>query len=159
MTQRIGTAAVLALVGILVMACSSSVIDSLLPVPAGPLVKVTTRGGECVNGPCGSIIEIGRDGIVTELLPGSKDLGIVPAEVLAALDGAIMAADFDAIRAHRFTGDCPTAFDGQEVIYEFAAPGGVERIASCETEIDPDHPLFLAVDAALQAVDVIPAGG
>jgi hypothetical protein len=37
------------------------------------------------------------------------------------------------------------------VIYEFGAPGGVERIASRETEIDPDHPLLVAVQAALAA--------
>jgi hypothetical protein len=154
MTQRFGTAAVLALVGILVMACSPSAIDSLLPVPAGPLGKVTTRGGECVNGPCRSIIEIARDGTVTELLPGSKDLGIVPANVVAALDAAIVAADFDAIRARPFAGDCPTAFDGQEVVYEFGAPGGTQRIASCETEIDPDSPVFATVNAALKAVAI-----
>jgi hypothetical protein len=157
MTQRVGTAAVLALVGILVMACSSSVIDSLLP-SAGPLVKVTTRGGECVNGPCASIIEIARDGIVTEVLPGSKDLGIVPAETLAALEAAIMAADFDAIRARPFTGECPMAFDGQEVIYEFGVPGGNQRVASCESEIDPASPVFAAVTAAMRAVGAQPPG-
>jgi hypothetical protein len=155
MTQRIGTAAVLALVGLLVMACSSSVIDSLLPA-AGPLVKVTTRGGECVNGPCGSIIEIARDGTVTEVLPRSTNLGIVPADVLAALEAAIMAADFDAIRARPFTGECPTAFDGQEVIYEFGVAGGTQRVGSCETEIDPDSPLFAAVTAAVRAVAAQP---
>jgi hypothetical protein len=154
MTRRIGTAAVLALAGIFVMACSSSPIDSLLPVPAGPLVKVTTRGGECVNGPCGSIIEIARDGTVTEVLPGSKDLGIVPGNVMVALNAAITAADFVAIRARPFTGECPMAFDGQEVIYEFGAPGGTQRIASCETEIDPDSPVFAAVSAALKAVAI-----
>ena len=42
-------------------------------------------------------------------------------------------------------------FDGQEVIYEFGAPAGIERIASCETEIDPDHPLFVAVREAVAA--------
>ena len=155
MTRRIGTAGVLALVGILVMACSSSVIDSLLAAP-GPLVKVTTRGGECVNGPCGSIIEIARDGTVTEVLPGSTDLGIVPADVLAALEAAIMAADFDAIRPRPFTGECPTAFDGQEVVYEFGVPGGIQRVGSCETEIDPDSPVFAAVTAALRAVAAQP---
>jgi hypothetical protein len=157
MTQRIGTIAVLALVGILVTACSPSAIASLLPVQAGPLVKVTTRGGECVKGPCGSIIEIAPDGTVTEALPRSIDLGVVPADALADLDAAIMAADFDAIRAHPFTGDCPTAFDGQEVIYEFGAPGGIQRFASCETEIDPDSPVFAAVTAALRAVAAQPA--
>ena len=72
---------------------------------------------------------------------------------LTALDAAIKTADFEAIRAVAFTGECPVNFDGQEVIYEFAAPSGVERIASCETEVDPDHPLFAAVDAALAAVE------
>jgi hypothetical protein len=40
-------------------------------------------------------------------------------------------------------------YDGQEVIYEFGAPTGTERIASCEVEIDPGHPLCVAVVAAL----------
>ncbi|MGK2850052.1 MAG: hypothetical protein ACSLFN_03970, partial [Candidatus Limnocylindrales bacterium] len=55
-----------------------------------------------------------------------------------------------------FDGECPVNFDGQEFIYEFGAPGGVERVASCETRIDPAHPLFAALDAALVAVDVLP---
>jgi hypothetical protein len=62
------------------------------------------------------------------------------------------------VRAVPFTGECPVNFDGQEWIYEFGTPGGVERVASCETEIDPAHPAFAAVTAALQAVGVIPAG-
>jgi hypothetical protein len=41
------------------------------------------------------------------------------------------------------------AFDGQEFIFEFGAPGGVERIATCETDVDPSHPLFGAIAAAL----------
>ena len=40
---------------------------------------------------------------------------------------------------------------------EFGAPGGVERVASCETRIDLSHPVFAAVTAALVAVDVLPA--
>jgi hypothetical protein len=140
-----------ALVGIIVMACSPSAVASLLPSEPGPLVTVTTRGGECVNGPCRSIIEIARNGTVTEVLPRSMDIGTVPADVMAALDAAIVAADFDAIRAQPFTGECPVNFDGQEIIYEFGAPARVERIATCETEIDPDHPLFVATTAALAA--------
>lgn len=53
------------------------------------------------------------------------------------------------VRSHRFTGQCPTAFDGQEVVFEFAAPGGVKRIASCEVEIDYGTPLFAAVTNAV----------
>ena len=45
----------------------------------------------------------------------------------------------------------------QEVIYDFGAPGGIQRFASCETEIDPDSPVFAAVTAALRAVAARPA--
>jgi hypothetical protein len=45
------------------------------------------------------------------------------------------------------------AFDGQETIYTFATASGVERIASCEVEVDPSDPLFVAVSAALATVD------
>ena len=144
-------ALILALVLLATGGCSPEAIASILPSASGPLVKVTSRGGECVDGPCGSIIEIARDGTVTEVLPGSTDLGTVPANVMAALDAAIKTADFAAIRARPFTGECPINYDGKDVIYEFGEPTGIERIASCETEIDPNHPLFMAVDAALAA--------
>jgi hypothetical protein len=76
--------------------------------------------------------------------------------VLGALDGAVKTTNFDAIRARKFTGECPTAYDGQETIYEFGTPTGTERIASCETEIDPNQPVFAAVRAALQTVTAEP---
>jgi hypothetical protein len=139
-----------------IAACSPAAVASLLPIPSGPLVTVTTRGGECVNGPCGSTIVIQRDGRIHQAAPADADLGTVPPNALAALDTVVRTTNFDAIRMRQFTGECPTAFDGQEVIYEFGAPGGVERVASCETEIDPNHPLFAAVSLALQAVGTIP---
>ena len=137
-----------------IAACSES---PLIPDQSGPLVTVTTRGGECFAGPCGGTTAIAQNGQVHQVLPAPADLGEVPPEILTALDAVIKTTDFDAIRANAFTGECPVNFDGQEVIYEFAAPSGVERIASCETEVDPDHPLFAAVDAALIAVEVLPA--
>ena len=98
-----------------------------------------------------------RDGTVHQTLPTEAELGTVPADVLTALDAAVKTTDFDVIRAVPFDGECPVNFDGQEFIYEFGAPGGVERVASCETAIDPAHPVFAATTAALVAVDVIPA--
>jgi hypothetical protein len=77
--------------------------------------------------------------------------------VLGALVAAVKTTHFDAIRARKFTGECPTAYDGQELIYVFGAPGGTQRVASCETEIDPNHPVFAAVTAALRAVAAQPA--
>ena len=73
-------------------------------------------------------------------------------DVLTALDAAVETTDFDVIRARPFTGECPVNFDGQEQIFEFGAPGGVERIATCETDVDMEHPLFLATTVALQSV-------
>jgi hypothetical protein len=140
----------LVVVALAATACSPSSLASLLP-SASPLVTVTTRGGHCVDGPCGSTHVIERDGRLHQTAPEIAELGQVPPEALATLAAAIRRADFSAIRAQPFTGECPVNFDGQEFIYEFAVPGGVERIASCETQIDEDHPLFLAVDEALAA--------
>lgn len=134
-----------------VAACSPTAVASLLPAAAGPFVTVTTRGGECPEGPCGSTLVIERDGRLIQTAPESVVVGQVPLEVLATLDTAIKSTDFPAIRSRKFTGECPVNFDGQEVIYEFGAATRVERIASCEIEIDPDHPLFAAVQEALAA--------
>jgi hypothetical protein len=68
---------------------------------------------------------------------------------MAALTAAISSTDFPAMKARTFTGQCPVALDGQELTFEFAAPGGTQRIASCEVDIDWGSPLFVAVAAAL----------
>ena len=68
---------------------------------------------------------------------------------MQALNAAIAATDFAALKAKPFTGECPIAFDGQELIFEFATLAGTQRLASCEVDIDWGHPLFIAVAAAL----------
>jgi hypothetical protein len=141
--------ATLLAIALVVGGCSPAAVASLLPATTSPLVTVTTRGGECPEGACGSTLVVERDGRLRQTAPEEVVLGQVPADALAALDGAIRTADFAAIRSQKFTGECPVNYDGQEVIYEFGAPGRVERIASCETEIDPDHALFRAVQEAL----------
>jgi hypothetical protein len=141
----------LAAIAVLAAACSPSAVASLLPATMTPLVTITTRGGECPEGPCGSTVVIERDGRLHQTAPEDLLLGQVPADTLAALAAAIATTDFDALRSRPFTGQCAVTYDGQESIYEFGAPSGVERIASCETEIDPDGPLFVAVEAAFAA--------
>jgi hypothetical protein len=83
------------------------------------------------------------------LAPEAAELGTARPDILLALEAAIDAADFDAIRSVPFTGECPVNFDGQEQIFEFSTADGIERIASCETEVDPAHPLFATVEALL----------
>jgi hypothetical protein len=64
----------------------------------------------------------------------------------------IAQADFLALKSRPFTGTCPIAFDGQETIYTFATASGSERIATCEVDVDPAAPLFVAVGAVLAGV-------
>lgn len=151
MLERIVRLGLVVWIGWLVGACSPETVASLVPTP-GPLVTVTTRGGECMDGPCGSTIVIERDGRIHQTAPAVAVIGLLPSDVLSALDASVRAADFGVIRSRPFTGECPVAFDGQEIVYEFGAPRGVERIASCETEIDPDNPVFAATTAALAVV-------
>lgn len=139
------------------VACQSiPAVASILPVGNDALVTVTVHGGECPEGACGGTTVIERNGRVHRTAPVAAELGALDPNVLTALDTAVRTADFDAIRARPFTGECPVAFDGQEFIYEFGAPGGNERLATCETEIDPNHPLFVAVQAAMASIDSAP---
>jgi hypothetical protein len=128
--------------------CSSG-IGIPLPVLNGPLVTVELRGGECFAAPCGMTVVLERDGRVHGATKPPNDLGSVPAAQLAAIDNTIRATDFAALKGRPFTGECPTAADGQEIVLEFGAPGGVQRIASCEVEIDWGSPLFVATSTAL----------
>ena len=140
--------AFIALVAVLATACSS-VPGLPSTIASGSLVTVETRGGECLDGPCGSKTAIERDGRVHSLAPAAAELGQVPPDVLTALDAAIKTTDFAILKGRPFTGECPVNFDGQEIIYEFGAPSGTERIASCEVEVDYGLPLFVAVSTAL----------
>ena len=83
-------------------------------------------------------------------------LGVLPAAQLAALDAAVRTTDFASMRSHKFTGQCPTAFDGQEFVFEFGAPGGTQQIATCSVAVDFGSPLFVAVSAALGPYLAIP---
>jgi hypothetical protein len=125
-------------------------------VGAGPLLSVETRGGECASAPCGSTIFVERDGRVHQAAKPPNDLGVVPPDQLAALDSAIRLTDFALLKSHAFTGECPTAYDGQEFIFEFGAPGGTQRIATCEVQVDYGSPLFVAVSAALGPFVALP---
>jgi hypothetical protein len=117
--------------------------------PAGPLLTVETRGGDCPQAACGSTIAVESDGRVHATAPVDAELGTLPASTLDGLATEIAQTDFAELKSHAFTGTCPIAFDGQETIYTFATASGLERIASCEVNVDAAHPLFVAVSAVL----------
>jgi hypothetical protein len=119
--------------------------------PSGPLVTVEAHGGRCLQGECRTLAAIEADGLVHQVEPVEAEIHRATNEAIDAYRAALALTDFDAIRARPFTGECPTAFDGQELIYTFATPAGPERISSCEVEIDPEAPLFAAVNGMFGA--------
>lgn len=135
---------------VVVTACSAP--------PSGPLLTVSFHGGLCADGTaCSLVYVIERDGRVHGATKPPNDLGTVPTVQLTTLMFAINSTDFGAMRRHPFTGQCPTAHDGPEAIFEFGTPNGVQRIATCEVAVDYGAPLFVAVSAALDPfVDISP---
>ena len=119
------------------------------PAPAGPLVTVEATGGMCRTGTCRSVVAIEADGRVHQVEPEAIEISQVTTESIDVLRTAIDVTDFEAIRSRPFRGTCPTAFDGQELVYTIATAHGSERIASCDVEVDPQAPLFVAVHAIL----------
>jgi hypothetical protein len=129
-------------------ACNAPATNEILPL-TGPLVTVQMRGGLCPEGACDSSVIVERDGRVRSTAKPPNDLGVVTPQGMSALNAAITATDFAALKSKPFTGECPIAFDGQELVFEFTTLTGVQRLASCEVDIDWGHPLFIAVAVAL----------
>jgi hypothetical protein len=113
-----------------------------------PLLSIETRGGLCTNGPCSRLVNIEADGQIHEVIPKDRIVGTIPQPLLDALQVEMAKANFALLQGRKFTGQCPTAFDGQETIYTFHVPSGDEEIATCKVAIDENHPLFRAVAAA-----------
>ena len=78
-------------------------------------------------------------------------------ESIDVLRTAIGTTNFEAIRSRPFLGMCPTAFDGQELVYivERGTRPGADRV-SCDVEVDPQAPLFSAIHTILGASVPVP---
>lgn len=122
------------------------------------LASVERRGGLCPDGACDRTVTLGRDGRIRVSGQPPEDLGVVPEAHLRALGAAIAATDFAALRRPAFSGICPTAYDGQELVFTFVTEHGAEHLASCETALDLGAPLFRALDAALGEASPIRVG-
>lgn len=120
------------------------------PDASRPLMTVTIQGGRCIYGGCLLVFNVTSDGTLT-YARGDGVTGAAQLEdaELATLTEAIAAADFEALRDTPFTGMCPTAYDGQQVIYIFYTSAGEEVIDSCEHAIERDDLLFHLVDELL----------
>jgi hypothetical protein len=118
-----------------------------------PVVTIEFHGGMCADGgECRHAMIIRNDGTIIDpaqpMVTATADPGHY-----ARMLSAIAATDLLAMKARPFTGTCPVAFDGQEVIFTFRLPAGDVRLASCESELDPDHELFRAIAEVLRAAE------
>jgi hypothetical protein len=121
-----------------------------VPVALNPvLVTYEASGGECPAGMCSFRADIHRDGTVVR----SDGMDQVADPVsLARLVAGMEGADWEAILARPFDGECPTAFDGQEQVYTFHAGAKPVVVASCTVAIDPAQEPFATVQAILFVV-------
>jgi hypothetical protein len=129
-------------------------LESQTPAPTPEpiaVVSIESRGGECPSGACTRLVNIEGDGTLHEVIPTDVVLGTVPDPLLEALRLEVEQANFAQLQSRPFTGECPTNVDGQETIYTFHVSTGDEELASCKVAIDPNHPLFQALAAALGA--------
>lgn len=102
-----------------------------------------------MDGACGTTLILEFNGRVHQPVKEPNELGSVEPDRVVALQQSIAEADFEEIRSHPFTGECPVNFDGQELVLEFATVTGTERIESCQVEIDWNSPLFATVTAVM----------
>ncbi len=116
--------------------------EALNPV----LVTYEASGGECPQGACGFRAEIRRDGTIVR---SDGKPQTVDDQTLAQLAQQVAVADWDAILARPFEGECPKNFDGQEAVYTFHVVPEAVVVASCTTAIDLQQDPFRLVGGIL----------
>lgn len=117
-----------------------------------PLVTIQWHGGLCPEGECSRMMVIRTDGVIEDANLGEGSVRADPA-AFTRLRATISETDLRSLAGKPFTGTCPTAFDGQEVVFTFRVPSGDFRLASCEVELNPEHPLFQAIQEVLRAAE------
>lgn len=115
------------------------------------IVKIIVTGGLCRYGECYSETRITQDGIIEKLEPSkgnnkkmiAKQSWLINTEDLKKLTGLINTTDYELIKANKFVGTCPTAYDGSEYTYVFETNQQSEVISTCKYAIDHNEPIFL----------------
>ena len=133
-TLLIGFAIAAALLAVLRIGSAAA---SIAAMPT-PIVIVVRHGRLCLSGTeCRTVLRI-TDTRITAA--GYVPRRLAPSERRALLR-AIRAFDLAWIRAHRFRGTCPIAYDGTESIYRFR--GFSRPLASCTYDLRGVHAVRL----------------
>jgi hypothetical protein len=128
------------------IAVPAAVASAADPKPA-PLVVVTMHGGLCVSGrECRSVYRITETAVLDQ---SGKKLHAISRAQRRRLERAIGRIDLAEVRKHPFTGTCPTAYDGSEMIFAFR--GVRAKLASCRYDLS-------RVEAARLATRLVHAG-
>ncbi len=112
-------------------------VDQYVPI----LASITQQGGLCQTGKvCSTSINVYEDGVIKI---DDKESKKITKEQVNEFKRLIATTDFTALKSKPFTGTCPTASDGQEILYLFYTDKGTkEDVPSCKYEIDTNQPLF-----------------
>jgi hypothetical protein len=108
------------------------------------LASRTAQGGRCVNGLCEQRYRVHIDGRWDYV------------DNVRSSEGRLSVADLEALReavettripeAGPFTGLCPTAWDGSELVYGWDGGEGLHEESTCTREIPPTDPLVEVLD-------------
>ena len=130
----------------LALLAACSLFPAMPASPEGVLVTFDARGGRCPEGECQFTAQIFHDGRVlrSDGMPQAVD----PMSLELLIRG-IEAADWDAILAVPFTGECPVNVDGQEQTYTFHVLPEPVVVASCTTEVDTTQEPFQTIHGIL----------
>lgn len=118
--------------------------------PATPLASIVLRGGRCVHGECREQVVVTYGGSWTYARDGGDPVqGTLDDDRLRSLTRAVR--DTALATAPPFTGICPTASDGREVLVRWSpAPSADDvEVTSCERVLPPEDPLLLALEDVL----------
>lgn len=140
----------LALAPLVLSACMAPEATPSAPISIAPdavLASVSATGGLCPDAACASVFTVHGDGTWTQSTGGQADQGgTLPAETLSYLAAAT--ASTTILDAPAFTGTCPIAYDGAELVYAWTDPTGeTHAVSSCDRAIPPDDPLVVALAA------------
>ena len=114
------------------------------------LAEVKYTGGLCQSGLCESLYVIKNNG---QLFYQGKLTGYtINQSDITRLTTEIQSTDFNEIKNHKSTGTCPSAYDGQEVIYTFYTSARIQVVSSCEYQIDAQIGVFKAVEDIIKGI-------
>lgn len=167
-------AAVVMVAGAMLAACSSSsgaATTSTPPASTSPssapvtapaeatfLASRTETGGMCPDGGCLASFAVSSDGTWNLVSSTANRSGALPADVLAALTTA--ATTTSLLDAPAFTGTCPTAYDGSEVVYSWRDSGGAtQTVSACDKAVPDTDPLVTALAQAEGAAGIASGDG